>query len=53
MPSSFYTNYSDEKFIDKLKKSIDTCQAFYFSVSVYFGRKDQSSQLISPPVTDK
>ena len=33
MLSNFYTNYSDEKFIDKLKASIDTCQAFYFSVS--------------------
>ena len=33
MQSKFYTNYSDEKFIDKLKASIDTCQAFYFSVS--------------------
>ena len=33
MPSNFYTNYSEEKFIDKLKASIDRCQAFYFSVS--------------------
>lgn len=33
MSSSFYTNYSEEKFIDKLKKNIDTCYAFYFSVS--------------------
>ena len=33
MSSNFYTNYSEEKFIDKLKASIDTCQAFYFSVS--------------------
>ena len=33
MSSNFFTNYSDEKFVDKLKASIDTCQAFYFSVS--------------------
>ena len=33
MSSRFYTNFSDEKFIDKLKASIDRCQAFYFSVS--------------------
>ena len=33
MESSFYTNYSDVKFIDKLKTSIDLCQEFYFSVS--------------------
>ena len=33
MPNAFYTNYTDLKFIDKLKKNIDTCKAFYFSVS--------------------
>ena len=33
MASGFYTNYSKQKFIDKLKKNIDTCKAFYFSVS--------------------
>lgn len=33
MGSSFYSNYSDVKFIDKLKENIDHCQAFYFSVS--------------------
>ena len=33
MKSSFYTNYSETKFIDKLKRNIDMCQAFYFSVS--------------------
>ncbi len=33
MESRFYTNYSDIKFIDKLKENIDLCQAFYFSVS--------------------
>lgn len=33
MNTYFYTNYSEEKFIDKLKKSIDTCCSFSFSVS--------------------
>ena len=33
MGSSFYTNYSEIKFIDKLKRNIDTCKSFYFSVS--------------------
>ena len=33
MGSNFYTNYSDTRFIDKLKKNIDTCKTFYFSVS--------------------
>ncbi|MBQ9911252.1 MAG: DUF3427 domain-containing protein [Lachnospiraceae bacterium] len=33
MISNFYTNYSETKFIDKLKESIDLCEAFYFSVS--------------------
>lgn len=33
MRSSFFTNYSEVKFIDKLKRNIDMCQGFYFSVS--------------------
>ena len=33
MQSVFYTNYTEEKFIDKLKRNLDTCKAFYFSVS--------------------
>ncbi len=33
MPSRFFTNVSEPKFIDKLKKNIDTCSAFSFSVS--------------------
>lgn len=33
MSSNFYTNSSEVKFIDKLKKNIDTCKAFSFSVS--------------------
>ncbi|MBR1798120.1 MAG: DUF3427 domain-containing protein [Clostridiales bacterium] len=31
--NSFFTNYSDTRFIDKLKQNIDECQSFYFSVS--------------------
>lgn len=31
--NEFYTNYSDTRFIDKLKRSIDECQIFAFSVS--------------------
>ena len=31
--NNFYTNYSDVRFIDKLKQSIDECQSFCFSVS--------------------
>ena len=33
MQTGFYTNTSETKFIDKLKHNIDTCKAFYFSVS--------------------
>ena len=33
MTSQFYTNYSEKKFIDKLKENIDRCTAFCFSVS--------------------
>ena len=33
MTSGFYTNESELKFVDKLKKNIDNCQSFYFSVS--------------------
>ena len=33
MQTGFYTNTSETKFIDKLKQNIDTCKAFYFSVS--------------------
>ena len=31
--NSFYTNYTDIRFIDKLKKNLDECQSFFFSVS--------------------
>ena len=31
--SAFYTNYSDTRFIDKLRACLDLCQSFCFSVS--------------------
>ena len=31
--SKFYTNYSDTRFIDKLKQNLDLCNSFCFSVS--------------------
>lgn len=45
--SSFYTNYTDVKFIDKLKKNIDTCRAFYFSVSFI---KKPGLRLLAPNI---
>ena len=33
MKDIFLTNYSDIKFLDKIKDSINKCNAFYFSVS--------------------
>ena len=33
METGFYTNYTDIKFIDKLKRNIDMCRSFCFSVS--------------------
>ncbi|MBR6863007.1 MAG: DUF3427 domain-containing protein [Acidaminococcaceae bacterium] len=47
MNSSFYTNYSEIKFIDKLKKNIDTCKAFYFSVSFI---KKPGLRLLAPNI---
>ena len=47
MRSYFYTNYSDIKFIDKLKASIDLCQAFYFSVSFI---KKPGLRLLAPNI---
>jgi len=47
MNSHFYTNYSDNKFIDKLKENIDTCLAFYFSVSFI---KKPGLRLIAPNI---
>lgn len=31
--TSFYTNYTEQKFIDKLRENLDQCQRFEFSVS--------------------
>ena len=47
MGSQFYTNYSDIKFIDKLKENIDLCQAFYFSVSFI---KKPGLRLLAPNI---
>ena len=47
MESQFYTNYSDIKFIDKLKENIDLCQAFYFSVSFI---KKPGLKLLAPNI---
>lgn len=47
MKSQFLTNYSDEKFIDKLKHNIDTCDSFYFSVSFI---KKPGLKLIAPNI---
>ncbi|MCR5264269.1 MAG: DUF3427 domain-containing protein [Clostridiales bacterium] len=33
MKSEFYTNYGETRFIDRLKKNLDTCRSFCFSVS--------------------
>lgn len=33
MPTFFYSNESETKFIDKLRQSLDLCKAFSFSVS--------------------
>ena len=45
--TAFYTNYSEEKFIDKLKKSIDTCCSFSFSVSFI---KKPGLRLLAPNI---
>lgn len=47
MNTVFYTNYTDEKFIDKLKKSIDTCRSFAFSVSFI---KKPGLRLLAPNI---
>lgn len=47
MSNAFYTNYTDIKFIDKLKKNLDTCSAFYFSVSFI---KKPGLRLIAPNI---
>lgn len=45
--SRFFTNYTEEKFIDKLKHNLDTCEAFYFSVSFI---KKPGLKLLTPNI---
>ena len=47
MSSAFYTNYSDLKFIDKLRKNLDLCKGFYFSVSFI---KKPGLRLLAPNI---
>ena len=47
MKTSFFTNYTDIKFIDKLKQNIDLCQSFSFSVSFI---KKPGLQLLAPNI---
>ena len=47
MRSSFFTNYSEVKFIDKLKRNIDMCQGFFFSVSFI---KKPGLRLLAPNI---
>ena len=45
--TGFYTNYTDFKFIDKLKRNIDTCKSFSFSVSFI---KKPGLRLLAPNI---
>ena len=47
MESRFYSNNTDTKFIDKLKVSLDSCQAFAFSVSFI---KKPGLRLLAPNI---
>ncbi len=47
MKTGFYTNYSEESFLEKVKKNLDTCQRFYFSVSFI---KKPGLKLIAPNI---
>ena len=47
MSNAFFTNYTEIKFIDKLKRNLDTCSAFYFSVSFI---KKPGLRLIAPNI---
>lgn len=47
MGNSFFTNYTETKFIDKLKRSIDTCKSFDFSVSFI---KKAGLKLLAPNI---
>lgn len=47
MTTSFYTNSSEVKFINKLRESLDLCTAFRFSVSFI---KKPGLKLIAPNI---
>ena len=47
MGSNFFTNFSEIKFIDKLKRNIDVCKSFYFSVSFI---KKPGLRLLAPNI---
>ena len=47
MSTDFYTNYTETKFIDKLRQSIDLCQSFCFSVSFI---KKPGLRLLAPNI---
>ena len=47
METGFYTNYSDIRFIDRLKRNIDTCSSFSFSVSFI---KKPGLRLLAPNI---
>ena len=47
MKTGFYTNYSDIKFIDRLKRNIDMCRSFSFAVSFI---KKPGLRLIAPNI---
>ncbi|WP_026661859.1 DUF3427 domain-containing protein [Butyrivibrio proteoclasticus] len=47
MESSFYTNYTKVKFIDRLRQNLDLCKSFYFSVSFI---KKPGLRLLAPNI---
>lgn len=47
MGNHFYTNYSEIRFIDKIKKNIDLCKSFSFSVSFI---KKAGLRLLAPNI---
>ncbi len=47
--SKFLSNYSEINFLDKIKESLTTCSAFYFSVSFI---KKAGLSLILPNITE-
>ena len=47
LETAFFTNYTEERFIDRLKHGLDTCQSFMFSVSFI---KKAGLRLLSPNI---